>query len=404
MPPVRAEFCFSLLSSKDNELYFGGVPLFYNFWDEFKYFELIESMRQKTDPKFFDLLCRVRLGIPTEDDIDILNKQKIKINNTRDIYPETAQFYKESDNNRSYSICLFGLTSEVDSCNSEISKVYKIKTVKISAIDFVNNKLINKNNKTKSSETAGLENQLQIGVNSRVMLRRNVNVSSGLCNGAIGTVKAIIKNEFGFITSIKILFDLHDEITPLERFQVQYEFKKNVYCKRQQFPICLAWAITIHKSQGLTILFLIIDLGKSIFEAGMAYVGLSRAKELKNINIIRLDPTVIYCNNRAVSEYNRLRRKFLNKEKLCENPNTLPEKYKNAVQNKIKEKLIQKEIKTQNTERIEKCEPPAKKKCKIDLSVKILKLDNGTNSCYSNAAVQCLISCRTFLLPEVCKI
>ena len=101
MPPVRAEFCFSLLSSKDNELYFGGVPLFYNFWDEFKYFELIESMSQKTDPKFFDLLCRVRLGIPTEDDIDTLNKQKIKINNTRDIYPETAQFYKESANNRS---------------------------------------------------------------------------------------------------------------------------------------------------------------------------------------------------------------------------------------------------------------------------------------------------------------
>jgi len=110
-------------------------------------------------------------------------------------------------------------------------------------------------------------NQLEFRLINKVI--KEINVSSGLCNGAVGTVKVIVKNQMGFITLLKILFDGHDEYTYIERFNAQYKFKKSVYCKREQFPICLAWAITIHKSQGITILLILIDLGKSIFEAGM---------------------------------------------------------------------------------------------------------------------------------------
>jgi peptide methionine sulfoxide reductase MsrA len=241
------------------------------------------------------------------------------------------------------------------------------------------------------------------------MLRRNINVSSGLCNGAIGTVKVIDKNQMGFITLLKILFDGHDEFTDIERFNAQYEFKKSVYCKREQFPICLAWAITIHKSQGLTILLILIDLGKSIFEAGMAYVGLSRATELKNIHIIKLDPTVLYCNNRAVNEYNRLRRKYLNKDSLCDNPNTLPDKYKNAVFNNVKNKILKKSVINIITEDSiqppveEESEPAKKRKRKEQYHQEnILKLRNsGTNSCYANSCVQSLISASKYLIPQV---
>ena len=330
------------MSAKDNELYFGGVPLFYNFWDEFKYLELVENMRQKLDPIFFDLLCRIRLGIPTEKDICILEMRKISISNLNNTIGETAEFYKKLNYNNLKLTCLFALTKDVNKCNEEISMAYSIATINITAIDFLNNKLVGKCQKTKASETSGLENLLMIGINSRVMLRRNIDVTIGLCNGAIGTVKAIVKNQMGFVVSIKILFDGHEELTDVERFKAQYELRKNIYCRREQFAICLAWAITIHKSQGLTIFFLIIDLGRSVFESGMAYVGLSRATELKNINIVSLDPTVLYCNNRAVMEYNRLRQTYLKKDKLCENPNSLPEKYRNAVLNNIKEKIAQK--------------------------------------------------------------
>jgi hypothetical protein len=61
--------CFSIISTQDNELYFGGIRLFYNFWDEFKYLELNENMRQRLEPIFFYLLCPIHLGIPNQEDI-----------------------------------------------------------------------------------------------------------------------------------------------------------------------------------------------------------------------------------------------------------------------------------------------------------------------------------------------
>ncbi len=69
---MRNDFCLTLIYNHYIEIYFGGVPLFYNFWDDFKYIELVESKRQKSDPIFFYLLRRVRLVIPTEEDIVLL--------------------------------------------------------------------------------------------------------------------------------------------------------------------------------------------------------------------------------------------------------------------------------------------------------------------------------------------
>ena len=55
-------------------------------------------------------------------------------------------------------------------------------------------------------------------------------------------------------------------------------------------PIKLAYAITIHKSQGSTIDYLEISLGNKIFESGQGYTALSRGKKLENIKIIDLHP------------------------------------------------------------------------------------------------------------------
>ena len=68
-----------------------------------------------------------------------------------------------------------------------------------------------------------------------------------------------------------------------------------------QFPLILAWAITIHKSQGKTLERVIIDLGSGAFAAGQLYVALSRCKTLSGIALkqsvtqkdIRCDPQVV---------------------------------------------------------------------------------------------------------------
>lgn len=55
----------------------------------------------------------------------------------------------------------------------------------------------------------------------------------------------------------------------------------------------LSWAITIHKSQGLSIDKAMIDIGSSIFEYGQTYVALSRVKSLEGLYIIQLDTSKI---------------------------------------------------------------------------------------------------------------
>ena len=80
---------------------------------------------------------------------------------------------------------------------------------------------------------------------------------------------------------------------------------KNYYVYRKQFPLILAYAITIHKCQGLSLDCAIIDL--SVFSDGMAYVALSRVRSLSGLHLIAFHPSSIMV---SIKETNRLRRKY----------------------------------------------------------------------------------------------
>ena len=54
-------------------------------------------------------------------------------------------------------------------------------------------------------------------------------------------------------------------------------------CSRTQLPLTLAWGITIHKSQGLTLAFATLELGEKDFALGLSYVAISRVKDLKGL-------------------------------------------------------------------------------------------------------------------------
>ena len=116
-------------------------------------------------------------------------------------------------------------------------------------------------------------------------MKRNIDLDKGLCNGALGTVKSLnfINNQQ--IISIKVLFD-NGIVHTIEKINADYEYQKNIYVSRSQFPLSLAWALTIHKCQGLSLDAVLIDLGSDIFEDGMAYVALSRARNIKTIFLI----------------------------------------------------------------------------------------------------------------------
>ena len=133
------------------------------------------------------------------------------------------------------------------------------------------------------------------------MLRRNIDVTVGLVNGAIGTVMGI------YSTRISIKFDHIDVPCDIERVTTRFMLSKNLYIHRKQFPLILSYAITI---QGLSLDTAIIDLSTDVFGDGMAYVSLSRVPTLNGLHLLSFDSLSVKVSNPCINEINRLRSKF----------------------------------------------------------------------------------------------
>ena len=140
---------------------------------------------------------------------------------------------------------------------------------------------------------------LYLAKGARVMLTMNIWANVGLCNGALGTVKNFVYAE-GQVPptlpiSVLVQFDegcgpsLCTSIprcVPVSPITVTSESLAGK-CERQQLPLKIAWAITIHKSQGLTLKKAWVDLGDSEKSLGMTYVALSRVKKLQDFVVTK---------------------------------------------------------------------------------------------------------------------
>ena len=153
-----------------------------------------------------------------------------------------------------------------------------------------------------SNLTAGLEAVLRIAVGARVMLRRNVDTDQGLVNGALGTVKEIKKHH------VSVQFDNTNCVHDIEKVKSKFIVLKKFFIYREQFPLILAYAITIHKCQGLSLDCAIMDLSNNIFSPGMAYVALSRVRTLSGVHLTSFDPESIMVS--SVTTHHTRKRKL----------------------------------------------------------------------------------------------
>ena len=146
------------------------------------------------------------------------------------------------------------------------------------------------------------EKEMKLKVGSQVMCIINVKSESGdvlICNGSQGIIK-----EFCELTGCpKVKYNNGIEML----------MTRNIWASDKipgigvsQIPLILAWALTIHKSQGATMDAAEIDVGSGIFECGQTYVALSRVKSLDGLYLTSFDAKRIRINKKVKEYYESL--------------------------------------------------------------------------------------------------
>ena len=230
-----------------------------------------------TQSLFRDLLLRARNGESTIADWEtLLSRTPQQISNLAEF--ETA------------AIRLSYRKSKVAEINTE-----KLKSLNL-PIAIIKARHSGGAQTLSADELGGLEPVVYLAKGARVMLTMNIWTEVGLCNGALGTVVdfvyakgqippmlpicVLIKFDEGYCgPSFSITVPRCVPVCPVTLTSQTLAGK----CERQQLPLKLAWALTIHKSQGLTLKKAWVDLGDSENSLGMTYVALSRVKKLEDL-------------------------------------------------------------------------------------------------------------------------
>ncbi|XP_049853032.1 ATP-dependent DNA helicase PIF1 [Schistocerca gregaria] len=261
--PGQAKFCFQSA-----------------VWDQVIHtsFELNKVHRQ-ADPEFIKILQNVRIGRITPEISDkLISTSKHKIEVEGILATRLCSHMQDADLiNRTKMAELPGETKRFAAVDSDpyISKQLDQQTPVASVIE------------------------LKIG--AQVMLMKNLNVSEGLVNGARGVVTKF--NEDG-MPAIRFCSRKEYVIRP-DRWVVKAA--GGTILTRKQLPLRLAWAFSIHKSQGLSLDCVEMSLSR-VFEAGQAYVALSRAKNFDTLRVLDFDPKQVWANPEVLAFYRKFRR------------------------------------------------------------------------------------------------
>lgn len=265
---------------------------------------VLETIFRQTDPVYQSLLTNIRKGKITPEQIEFL---KAYVNRPYDktgcvptkLFPKKSQ--ADNINRR-----------EFDSLTGECYEYKFIKKVGLQTFietgKAIPSNLLLKckkelNEKNTEQELVSLirnspvDETVFMKVGANVMCTSNIDIDSGICNGSIGMVvdfiggKPVVKFSNGVIRTISIKYWQSEEYPTLAVGQI---------------PLCLAWAMTIHKIQGATLSMAEMDIGNDIFECGQSYVALSRVKELSGLYLSGFSPDKIKANKKVSAFYARI--------------------------------------------------------------------------------------------------
>ena len=261
LPPVVKEG--SADAEMLHDLYGAGLPFFYKAF-VLKRMNLpkieFQKVYRQSDKDFLNILNKMRNGEVTNEDLALLNKH----------------VSMDSDN-EDYSVTLTSFNYMAEKINDE-------KLNAIEEEEFCYQAEIHDDFKKND---APVPEFLRLKVGAQVIFCRNY-PQAGYMNGTIGKVSKL-DEEHIFVT-LENGAEINVSRVAWENRQSKYnsqthKIESEVVGSFTQFPLKLAWAITIHKSQGMTFDKMHFDLSRGTFQAGQAYVAISRLRLLNGLTL-----------------------------------------------------------------------------------------------------------------------
>lgn len=256
----------------------------------------LKKIFRQTDEEYTNILNKIRVGKLNKSSFDVLCKHVNKS------LPET--FIPTILLPRRRDVELINM-SELLKLNGEERKykLERIKTLPTEVISIMQSEYLSEEQRENEYNymegNIMAEKTIVLKIGTQVMCVANIDTESEmpLVNGSQGVI-------------VKFVGDL-----PCVRFNNGYTriipyhtwtSEKNNSIGIKQIPLIYAWAITIHKSQGVSLDMAQIDAGNNIFECGQTYVALSRIKSLSGLYLTAFDPQKIKVNKKVQEFYSKL--------------------------------------------------------------------------------------------------
>jgi len=255
LPPVVTHQEIEYITEKYDSPYFFAA---HAYDGSFETATMNHIFRQE-DENFITVLNNIRKGSVSQDDLDFINT-------------------RVTDTEHPTSVTLTSINKIADSINNrQLNQLESTSRTYVADMD---------GEMRENENNLRIPIELELKKGARVMFTRN---SDEWVNGSLGEV-------VNLDDSIIVKLDDGDEVEvgkeKWEKIKYSYdkerdEIKEETVWSMKQFPLRLAYAITIHKSQGMTFENININLQRAPFTHGQTYVALSRAKSLKGLHLSR---------------------------------------------------------------------------------------------------------------------
>lgn len=290
----------------------------------FKPSECIElkTFFRQTDPIYIAILQEVRRGTISSSNIDILKTRLVKkgeINEKNGVVPTKlfpVRAKVETINESSYA----KLEGEERVYHFSVNTRAKIRIDNGAALseaelahcqELTQEQLFHEVDALMTSLFT--EKTFRIKIGALVMCTANIDMDRGICNGSQGVVIGFAEAATAILPEELMSRTATPQLVPVVKFANGVTMKVAPYPRQSeeypcvvvaQLPLCLAWALTIHKIQGATLDLAEMDIGRSIFAEGQSYVALSRVKTLDGLCLSEFNSTKIKANPLVVEFYN----------------------------------------------------------------------------------------------------